>query len=142
MHLDLKLDYTISGIFQEMSLTELETFHQLCELKRSQVLQLLALAVIKIPYAAYFLSTDQFLLTTKEKYYGITPAQKRSPLYVFEDKRCYQRIPKFYKNKVHFVDTLSLRTYFWDTAVLCESDNSHNVVQLNPDEDKDYLFTP
>ena len=68
--------------------------------------------------------------------------QKVSLLYVFEDKRCYKRIPIFYKNKVHFVDTLSRRTYFWDTAVPCGSENSHNVVQLNPDEDKYYLLTP
>ena len=46
------------------------------------------------------------------------------------------------KNKVHFVDTLSRRTYFWDTAVPCGSENSHNVVQLNPDENKYYLLTP
>ena len=32
IHLDMKLDYTISRIFQEMSLSELETLHQLCEL--------------------------------------------------------------------------------------------------------------
>ena len=30
IHLDMKLDYTISRIFQEMSLSELETLHQLC----------------------------------------------------------------------------------------------------------------
>ena len=68
--------------------------------------------------------------------------QKVSPLHVFEDKRCYKRIPIFYKNKVHFVDSLSRRIYFWDTAVLCGSEKSHNVVQLNPDEDKYYLLTP
>ena len=33
-------------------------------------------------------------------------------------------------------------TYFWDTAVPGGSKNSHNVVQLNPDEDKYYLLTP
>ena len=48
----------------------------------------------------------------------------------------------FIKNEVHFVDTLSRRTYFWDTAVPCGSKNSHNVVQMNPDEDKYYLLTP
>ena len=32
IHLDMKLDNTISRIFQEMSLSELETLHQLCEL--------------------------------------------------------------------------------------------------------------
>ena len=46
--------------------------------------------------------------------------------------------PYILKNKVHFVDTLSRITYFWDTAV----PSSHNVVQLNPDEDKYYLHTP
>ena len=29
IHLEMKLDYAISRIFQEMSLTELETLHQL-----------------------------------------------------------------------------------------------------------------
>ena len=71
-----------------------------------------------------------------------TCTKKVSPLYVFEDKRCYKRIPIFYKNKVHFVDTLSRRKYFWATAVPCGSENSHNVVQLNPDEDKYYLLSP
>ena len=35
IHLDMKLGYTISRIFQEMSLSELETLHQLCELERT-----------------------------------------------------------------------------------------------------------
>ena len=55
IHLDMKLDYTISRIFQEMSLSELETLHQLCELERTQILHSLTLAVLKIPYAGYLL---------------------------------------------------------------------------------------
>ena len=43
---------------------------------------------------------------------------------------------------MHFFDTLSRRTYFWDTAVPCGSEISHNVKQLNPDEDKYYLLAP
>ena len=39
IHSYMKLDYTISRIFQEMSLSELETLHQLCELERTQTLQ-------------------------------------------------------------------------------------------------------
>ena len=144
IHLDMKLDYTISRIFQEMSLSELETLHQLCELERTQILQSLALAVLKIPYAGYLLSGNRsnFLDYEGNILWFYTCTKKVSPLYVFEDKRCYKRIPIFYKNKVHFVDTLSRRTYFWDTAVPCGSKNSHNVVQLNPDEDKYYLLTP
>ena len=59
IHLDMKLDYTISRIFQEMSLSELETLHQLCELERTQILQSLAFAVLKIPYAGYLLSGNR-----------------------------------------------------------------------------------
>ena len=59
IHLDMKLDYTISRIFQETSLSELETLHQLCELERTQILQSLALAVLKIPYAGYLLSGNR-----------------------------------------------------------------------------------
>ena len=35
IHLHMKLDYTTSRIFQELTLTELETLHQLCELGRT-----------------------------------------------------------------------------------------------------------
>ena len=31
-----------------------------------------------------------------------TRTKKVSPLYVFEDKRCYKKIPLIYKNKVSF----------------------------------------
>ena len=140
----MKLDYTINRIFQEMSLTELETLHQLCELERTQILQSLALAVLKIPYAGYLLSANRSIFIAYEGntfwYYTLT--KKVSPLYVFEDKRCYKRIPIFYKNKVHYVDALSRRICFWDTAVPCGSETSHSVVQLNPDEDNYYLLTP
>ena len=47
-----------------------------------------------------------------------------SPLCVFEDKRCYQRISITLKIKVHFLDKLSRRIFFWDTAVPCGSENS------------------
>ena len=127
-----------------MSLSELETLHQLCELERTQILQSLTLAVLKIPYAGYLLSGNR---SNSLDYKGTilwfyTCTKKISPLNVFEDKRCYKRIPIFYKNKVHFVDTLSRRTCFWDTAVPCGSENSHNVVHSNPDEENYYPLTP
>ena len=55
----MKLDYTIGRIFQKISLTELETLHQLCELERTQILQSLALAVHKIHYAGYLISVNR-----------------------------------------------------------------------------------
>ena len=41
-----------------------------------------------------FQEIDLILSTTKEIYYGITDLQKVSPLYVYEDKRCYKRCYK------------------------------------------------
>ena len=48
----------------------------------------------------------------------------------------------FKKNEICFIETLSPSTYCWDTTVPCGSENSLNVVQLNPNEDKYYLLTP
>ena len=59
IQLDMKLENPIIRIFQEMSLTELETLHQQCELERTQILQSLALAVLKTPYAGYLLSENR-----------------------------------------------------------------------------------
>ena len=85
IHLDMKLDYTISRIFQEMSLSELETLHQLCELERTQILQSLALAVLKIPYAGYLLSGNRsnFLDYEGNILWFYTCTKKVSPLYFF-----------------------------------------------------------
>ena len=94
IHLDMKLDYTISRIFQEMSLTELETLHQLCELERTQILHSLKLAVLKIPYAVYLLSgnSSNFIDYEKHILWYYTCTKKVSFLYVLEDKRRYKRI--------------------------------------------------
>ena len=114
LHLDMKLDYTIGGFFQEMSSSELETLHQLCELERTQILQSRALAVLKIPYAGYLLSgiSSNFINYEGNILWYYTCTKKVSPLYVFEDKRGYKRIPIFYKIIVRFVDTLSRRIFF------------------------------
>ena len=59
IHSDMQLDYTISRIFQEISLSELETLHSLCKLERTQILQPLPLAVLKKPYAGYLLTGNR-----------------------------------------------------------------------------------
>ena len=71
IHLDMKLDYTISSILHEMSLTELETLHQLCEIESTQILQSFALAVLKNPYAGYLLSGNRsnYPYTKKNYFY-------------------------------------------------------------------------
>ena len=90
---------------------------------KTQILQSLALAVLKLPYAGYLLSGNRSKIIMVITIYGFILALKII-------------------NIIRFVDTLSRRTFFWVTGVPCGSKNSHNVVQLNPDEDKYYLLTP
>ena len=59
IHLDSKLDYTLSRVFLEISLSELITLHHLCEIERTQILQSLALAVLKTTYPGYLLSSNR-----------------------------------------------------------------------------------
>ena len=110
----MKLDYTLSRIFQEMSLSELETLHHLRELERTQILQSFAFQVLKILYAGHLFSGNlsNFIDYEGNILWYYTCTEKVSSLYVLEDKRCYKINPIFYKNKIHFVDTLSRRTYF------------------------------
>ena len=135
IHLDRELDYTISRIFQETSITELE---------RTQILQSLALAVLKIPYVGYLLSGNRSNFIDYEGniswYYTCT--KKYHPEMFLKIKDAIKESQYLKTNEVHFVDTLYRRTYFWDTAVPCGSENSHNVVQQNLDKDKNYLLTP
>ena len=71
-----------------MSLIELETLPQLCELERTQILQSLALAVLKtLMQDFYCQETDPIFLTTKEIYYGITPVPKKHHLCMYWKKK-------------------------------------------------------
>ena len=77
----------------------------------------------------------------KATFYGITLVPKKYHLYTFLKINDVIKESQ-YSRKIYFFDTLSRRTYFWDRAVPCGSKYSHNVVQLNPDEDKYYLLKP
>ena len=70
----------------------------------------------------------------KEIFYVITLVPKKYHFYTFlKIKDVTKESP--YSTKIKYI-------FFWDTAVPFGSKNSHNVVQLNPDEDKYYLLTP
>ena len=108
IHLDMKLDYTISRIFQEMSFSELETLHQLCELERTQILQSLALAVLKIPSAGYLLSGNRSIFLDYDGnflwFYNCT--KKVSPLYFLKIRDIMRAFSFFILKEVHFQDKL------------------------------------
>ena len=110
--LDMKLYYTVSRTFQEMSLSELETLHHICELERTQILQSLALAVLKIPYAGYLLSGNRsnFLDYEGNILWYYTCTKKISLLNDFEDKKVMEESQFSTKIKylllIHFQEKL------------------------------------
>ena len=60
-----------------MSLSEFEALLHLCELERTQILQSLALALLKIPYTGYYYqATAQISLIMKVTFFAITLALK------------------------------------------------------------------
>ena len=91
----------------------------------------------------FYPEIDKNSLIIKETSDGITLVPKKYHLYTFLKITDVTKESQ-YSTKLKYIlfHTLSRRTYFWDTAVPCGSENSHNVVQLNPDEDKHNLFTP
>ena len=71
-HLYMKLGYTISRIFHEMSLSEFKSIHH----QGTQILQSFALRVLKKTYAGYILSSDESIFLGYERnilcYYSST----------------------------------------------------------------------
>ena len=68
----------------------------------------------------YYPEIDLISLIMKETFYGITLVPKRYHFCMFlKINNVIEESQFSRKNKAHFVDTLSRRTYFWDTAVPC-----------------------
>ena len=93
-----------------MSLSELETVHQLCELERTQIIQSLALAVFKIHYAGYLLSGNRSnFLDYEGNILWFYTCTKKYHLYIFlKIKVVIKESP--YSTKIKYI----LSTHFQD----------------------------
>ena len=99
-HINTKIDYTINHVFRSMTVQKLNTLHSVCELKRNQLLTILAMSV-QNPQLAGFLSTgnrSNFLYVEGSTAWLYDCPHFLSPLYIAD--RCFDRIP------IHFIDTL------------------------------------
>ena len=108
----MKLGCTIGSICQEMSLSVLETFHQLCEIERTQILKSLVLAVLKIPYAGYLLlgKRSYFFDYDGNLLWYHTCTENVSSLYVFEDNNIMKE--SLYSTK-KYVLLIHLKTHIF-----------------------------
>ena len=135
IHLDMKLDKTISRIFQEMSFTKLGTLHQLFELERTQFLQFFIKQYLKsLMRDIYCQETDQTFLTRK-KCIMVLQIYQKSHLYMFV--KTINAIIK-YQNSTKIKYILLIHSVadfiFGIQQSHVDQKKSHNVVQLKTDE--------
>ena len=90
----------------------------------------------------YYPEKDQISLSMKETFYGFTLALKKYHLFVFLKTKDVTKEPQCFIKKSTCCRYTFSKNIFLGSAVPCGSQNSHNVVQLNPDKDKYYLLTP
>ena len=102
-----------------MSLSELGTIHDLCELERTQILKYLTSAVLKINYAENLLSANRSNFNDYVTTLALNNFHKQP--FVFEDEGCYQRLLIFYKTST-FCEHLIMRHILWDNVVPCGSE--------------------
>ena len=55
-HISIKVDFCINHLFQSLTIQKLNTFHHICELRRTQMLTVLAMSVQNPQLARYILT--------------------------------------------------------------------------------------
>ena len=114
-HINTKIDFTINHVFKSMTVQELNTLHIVCELKKTQLLTLLAMPV-KIPQLAGFLLTGNrsiFLYVEGSTAWLYDFPHFISPLYRAD--KCFDRIPIHYRETVMYVDPKTRQTFTYAT---------------------------
>ena len=143
---NMKIDYIVSRVFWEMDMKDLEIYKDLCELERKVLLQTLVLATQHHPLLGFIITGDRSAFVNLESPNTVSLKycdQKFSQLYVFESATCYEHIPIYYNNKVHFVDHVTRQTLDWSRQTTCDPRSTDQLIPLDPDSDGDwYRLTP
>ena len=143
---NMKMDYIVSRVFWEMDMKDLEIYRNLCELERKVLLQTLVLATQHHPLLGFIITGDRSAFINLESPNTVSLkycAQKFSQLYVFDPPVCYEHIPIYYNNRVHFVDHVTRQTLDWSRQTTCDPRSTDQLIPLDPDSDGDwYRLTP
>ena len=97
------------------------------------------------PLLGYILTGDRFIFVKQEgvnvmKMYKC--AKKSSPLYVPRTRKCYDKIPILYKNRVQNVHQLTRQTYLWAKKVPCSHSNFDQLISIDTEGTARYKVTP
>ena len=133
-HINTKIDFTINHVFKSMKLQELKILYTVCEIERTQLLTILAMAV-RNPQLAGFLLTgnrSNSLYVEGSTAWLYDCPHFISPLYKAD--KCFDRIPIHYRETIIFVDPKTRQTFNYATPIEC-GNNPQNIIELDPDTD-------
>ena len=144
-HLNIKMDLYMSNIYSRISLQAMEFYSQICEQTRN--LRQLTLTQVQknTPLLGYILTGDRSIFVKQEgvnvmKMYKC--AKKSSALYVPQTRKCYDKIPILYKNRVQYVHQLTRQTYLWAKNVPCSHSNFDQFISIDTEGTARYRVTP
>ena len=119
-HINVKLDYLFHQHVQMLRASELEMMTNICELERTQILTILAIAAENSQLAGYLLTNNRsnFITTDGSIAYMYQCDERKSP--IFEQTKCYDRIPVFYMDELWFIDPITRHTHSGANEVDCQ----------------------
>lgn len=131
--MNIKLDFLMYQQTQMLRISEISLLKSMCELERTQILTILALAVQNAQLAGYLLTgkRSNYVTTDGAIAYLYTCTERRSPF--IEQKTCYDRIPISYMEETWFVDPITRHTHKDATETDC-NDQSKNYFHMDLQE--------
>ena len=116
-----KIDFTIIHVFKSMTVQELNTFHTVCELERTQLLTVLAMSVKSSQLAGFLLTGNRsnFLHVEGSTAWLYDCPHFISPLYKAD--KCFGRIPIHCRETIMYVDPITRQNFNYATPLECEN---------------------
>ena len=134
VHLGAKFDYILHRTNLNIHASQVKLIQNQCELERTQMLTILTMALENTRLAGYLLTGNRsmFLDTDGSVAWLYHCPKVRSTLRLME--KCYDKIPIFYENRVHFVDPITRQTFPSANEISCQH-ATQNLFQLDMDND-------
>ena len=137
VHLGAKFDYFLHRTNLNIHAFQVKIIQNQCELERTQMLTILTMALENTRLAGYLLTGNRsmFLDTDGSVAWLYQCPKVRSTLWVMD--KCYDKIPIFYENRVHFVDPITRQTFLSANEISCQR-ATQNLIQLDMDNDNSW----
>ncbi len=134
------IDFIAQQLTNSLRTSELQILSQICEIERTQMLIILAIASKHEQLAGFLLTGDRskFMSTDGSIAYLYTCEEHRSPLRALD--KCYDKIPIWYEGQAYWVDPVSRMASIEVQETPCEDLQTDYLYHMDLNE-KDSWFT-